>query len=148
MRVAIYVSIILPATVVSLVNAAPALADGACCTTSGCEPVTDEAACSALGGLFRPGESCEDDACGVGACCSPDSCVEAEAYPCFMGGRDYMGVGTTCLDDACEIGIGACCDAGAAGASLMLALMLGFTAARRSRRRESGRKMVTGHAGV
>ncbi len=44
---------------------ASALADGACCTMSGCEPAADEAACTALGGFFLPGESCQDDACGA-----------------------------------------------------------------------------------
>ena len=113
MRTGSCLSIIMLAAGSFLGVSASALADGACCTITGCEPAADEAACTALGGFFLPGESCDDDACGVGACCSPDSCVEAEAYPCFFAGRDYLGVGTTCLEDACEIGIGACCNAGA-----------------------------------
>ncbi len=112
MRFGSCLSIIMLAAGSFLGVSASALADGACCTIDSCGPAADEAACNAVNGLFRPGESCEDDACGVGACCSPDSCVEAPAYPCFMGGRTYMGVGTTCLENACDIDSGACCNAG------------------------------------
>lgn len=85
------------------------LAAGACCLPGDCVDVQSEDECSAMGGVFLPGELCADGPCGIGACCFDGGCVDTDAYTCISGGRDFMGAGTQCIDDPCDIGTGACC---------------------------------------
>jgi hypothetical protein len=82
---------------------------GACCTIDDCLPAADAAECSALGGVFLPGEDCGAGACDVGACCVDVNCVETDAFSCITAGRDFVGGGTTCADDPCGAGVAACC---------------------------------------
>ena len=82
---------------------------GACCTIDACLAAADLAACSALGGVFLPGEECVDDPCATGACCFDQSCNQADAFSCISAGRTFAGSGTSCFDDPCQAGVGACC---------------------------------------
>jgi|GEM_PF-1398535 len=84
-------------------------AQNACCTETGCQTVEDVDTCNMLGGIFMPGEDCNDGPCGIGACCTESSCVMTDAYSCIAAGRDFMGAGTDCSTDPCEQGTGACC---------------------------------------
>lgn len=90
-------------------TASSALGQGACCLIDDCVQVQSEAECTSLGGIYLPGENCEDGACGVGACCFENDCVMTDAYSCVASGREFAGAGTSCLDDPCDSGIGACC---------------------------------------
>jgi hypothetical protein len=82
---------------------------GACCIQLQCQPAASEAQCIAMGGVFLPGENCEDAPCGLGACCSDTSCVQMDAYNCITSGRTFAGAGISCLTDPCNTGVGACC---------------------------------------
>ncbi len=86
-----------------------AIGQGACCLIDDCVQTQTEEDCSNLGGVFLPGESCDEDACGEGACCFEDNCAMTDAYSCIASGRTFAGAGTTCLDDPCDSNIGACC---------------------------------------
>ena len=100
-------------TLSTTLMASTALAQGACCTYSGCVPVADEGECSSLGGVYFPGQDCDtDDPCAPGACCASLACIVMDAYSCIFGGREFLGAGTDCTGDPCEFGIGACCTAG------------------------------------
>jgi len=90
----------------------PVRGQGACCLSSGCQAVDDQAQCTALGGFYLPGEDCADDPCGVGACCAGQACVMTDAVTCLSGGREFMGAGTDCADDPCGLEVGACCQDG------------------------------------
>ncbi len=83
---------------------------GACCLMGdACLPAADEIECGRLGGVFLPGETCDNNPCLPGACCDGDNCGEAGAFSCITAGRTFAGAGTTCFDDPCESGVGACC---------------------------------------
>ncbi len=82
---------------------------GACCTIDSCVPAVDEQDCTALNGVFLPGEDCATSPCGTGACCFNLNCNQADAFSCITAGRTFAGAGTSCLDDPCDAGVGACC---------------------------------------
>ena len=82
---------------------------GACCTETNCLPAATEAECTALGGVFLPGQDCANNPCAAGACCSETSCVQMAAFPCITSGRTFAGAGISCLSDPCKTGVGACC---------------------------------------
>ncbi|MCA9286045.1 MAG: hypothetical protein KDA22_12550, partial [Phycisphaerales bacterium] len=82
---------------------------GACCTIDGCVPVAGADECNALGGFYFPNESCDSGWCEPGACCSQNNCINADAYSCISGGRDYLGPDVECAADPCGIGVGGCC---------------------------------------
>lgn len=92
-------------------------AEGACCTADECTQAAAPTECSAFNGVFLPDADCADGPCAPGACCSKVNCVEADAFNCIMGGRDYIGAGTLCVDNPCAIDLGACCTGEACGVS-------------------------------
>ncbi|MBC7772021.1 MAG: PQQ-dependent sugar dehydrogenase [Pyrinomonadaceae bacterium] len=88
----------------------------ACCTTSGCQQIT-EAACTAAGGTWQGlGRSCtEPDICTpapiTGACCVGTVCSIATQTDCTASKGTYQGDNTVCGKNTCPPppATGACC---------------------------------------
>lgn len=82
---------------------------GVCCHGV-CETATEEE-CLCFGGVYFPGQSCEDtpDMCD-GPCCFPTGeCFEVDAVDCDIFHGVWHGLGTCDDPNECSTEIGACC---------------------------------------